>query len=139
MCHFCLREIFWELITAFADSGRLGPDCWAAESAQPAVFCSLRLHPTLFHLSACKPDALVVPFVSLISRRPCASRFSVFFSVSSVRFCCGRCLFFVDANSDSILVLFVVVALKVILLVSDEVLFAHIPVLNPTGFALHLA
>ena len=41
--------------------------------------------------------------------------------------------FFVDATSDSILVLFVVVALNVILLVGDEVLFARVPALNATS------
>ena len=78
-------------ITTFGDSGRLRTDCWATDSAHPAVLAWLRLDPTLSIWSATDPDALELPLVSSSFRRLCSSSASAFFlSFSRIRSCCRR-------------------------------------------------
>ena len=78
-------------ITTFEDNGRLGTDCWATDSAHPAVLSWLRLHPTLSISFDTYPDALEPPLVSSSFRRLCSlSASALCLSFSRARSCCRR-------------------------------------------------
>ena len=85
-------------ITMFEDSGRLGTDCWATDSAHPVFFhlqsvlSWLLLDPTLSISSATDQDALEFPLLSWSFGRLCSSSASAFFhSFSGAGSCCRGC------------------------------------------------
>ena len=125
-------------ITTFGDRGRLGTDCWATDSAHPAVLYWLRLDPTLSISSATDPDALELPLVSSSFRRLCSSSASAFFlsfsravrlvaslDVTPVLVVVVVSVTLVLVAVVVTLVLVVVAVVNVILLADDEVLFPH--------------
>ena len=119
-------------IRTFGDSGRQGPDCWGIESAQPVVLSSLSLDPSLSQSSALDRDAPQLPFLCSIFMRLCSlSASTFFFPFSRARSDVFRLP--IVAILDVILVLVAVVAVNVILIADDKVLFPHAPALTPTA------